>query len=124
MKAFVKVPVLISPRYVSFRGYEGDVISLSVTIKAMEKKPLELEPAHFNLAERVTYNVEVIEPGKIYKIHFKNKPAPAGIFNGVLQLKTNYPEKSEITIPIRAKFRNKVVGTNRNRTEKTIPKKP
>lgn len=36
---------------------------------------------------------------------FTSIPGPAGTYRGVLRLKTNYPEKPEITIPIRARFR-------------------
>ena len=109
IEAFVKVPILISPRYVSFTTYEGRVVSRSIMITANEDEPLKLEPADFNLSDIMTYDMEVVEPGKVFKITFVNKPIPAGTVNGMLQLKTNYPEKPELSIPIRARFRKKVV---------------
>lgn len=124
IKGFVKVAILVSPSYVSLRGYEGSVASRFITITAMEKRPLKLEPAGFNLSERVTYRIEVIEPGKKFRVYFKNRPTPAGTFQGTLILRTNYPEKSQISIPISAKFRKQPASANTRKAGKTTPKDP
>ncbi len=104
IRAFVKVPIDISPEYVIFEGNEGQVLTQIVTITAQGEKPLKLEPMPFALAEKVTYRLEVIEPGKVFNILFKNTPPSKGSFNGSLKIRTNYPEKPVITIPLRAKF--------------------
>lgn len=118
IEAFIKVPILISPRYVSFTTYEGRVVSRSITITANEDEPLKLEPADFNLSAIMTYDVKVVEPGKVFKITFVNKPMPEGTVSGMLQLKTNYPEKPDISIPIRARFRKKIVRKAQPAAEK------
>jgi len=58
----------------------------------------------------VTYRIEEVEPGRLFKVHFTSIPGPAETYRGVLKLKTNYPEKPEIIIPIRARFRKGAKG--------------
>lgn len=110
IKAFVKVPIHLSTRYVYLRGLEGKVISRIVTITAKEEKALKLEPGHFNLSEKITYRIEEVELGKIFKVHFTSIPGLAGTHRGFLKLKTNYPEKPEINIQIRMKFKKEKQG--------------
>jgi len=105
IKAFVKAPIYLSPSYVYLKGLATQKITKTIKITAGEDKPLKLEPGHFTVSETVTYSIEEIEKGRVFGVHFTSIPGPAGIYRGVLRLKTNYPEKSEITIPIIAKFR-------------------
>jgi len=104
IKAFVKTPIYLSTRYVAFKGLAGRKITKTVRIRAEGNKPLKLEPSHFDLSKKVTYRIEEVEAGRIFKVHFTSIPGPAGIYQGVLKLKTNYPEKPEITIRIMGKF--------------------
>jgi hypothetical protein len=105
IKAFVKVSIHLSTRYVYLRGLIGEVITKTVKITAKEEKELKLVPSQFNLSEKVTYNIEEVEPGKIFKVHFSSIQGIVGTHRGFLQLKTNYPEKPEINIQIRTKFK-------------------
>lgn len=105
IKAFVKVPVSVSPRYVSFRGKAGQSIIRVVEIKAGLSKPLILSLDQFDLEGKVKYRLEEIEKGRRFKIHLTNIPGPKPVFSGFLSLKTNYPEKPVITIKIRGRFR-------------------
>ena len=86
------------------------MISRIVTITAKEEKALKLVPSDFNLSEKVTYNIEEVEPGKIFKIHFTSIPGIVGTHRGFLKLKTNYPDKPEINIQIRTKFKKEKQG--------------
>ena len=104
VKAFIKESIKISPDRLILKGKEGTALTQSVDIIAQEEKPLSLEPGDFNLKEKMTYRIEVIEPGKAFRIHFTNIPLQAGSFKGSLKLKTNYDEKPEITIPISGNF--------------------
>jgi hypothetical protein len=105
IKAFVKVPIHLSPRYVHLRGLAGQTIAKTITIRAQKDKPLNIETSHFDLEYEVVYKVEEVEKGRIFRIHFSNIPGPAKSYRGFLKLKTNYPEKPEITIIIRGTFR-------------------
>lgn len=104
IKAFVKVPVLISPRYVSFYGKAGQSISKVVEINAGLDKPLTLTPEEFNLDGKLTYRIEEVEKGQKFKIHFTSIPDPPQTYSGFLNFKTNYPEKPIINIMIRGRF--------------------
>ena len=120
IKAFVKVSILVTPKSVSFTGYEGQVLSRTVKITAKEEKPLEIAPVRFNIEDKIEYKIETIEPGKIFEIHFTNKPAQAGTYIGELRLKTNYPDKPDITIPLRARFRKHRVTGNPESSMKSV----
>ncbi len=104
IKAFIKVPISLSPRYVSLYGKEGQKITKVVEIRANLEKPLTLTPEGFNLEGKLTYRIDEMEKGRRFKIHFTNTPGPSQRFHGVLNLKTNYPEKPIIDIRIRGRF--------------------
>jgi hypothetical protein len=98
------VPIYISPRYVYLRGIAGQTTTRTVQIKAELDKPLKLEPTGFDLGSKVIFKLEELEVGKTFLIRFTNIPGSAGTYHGVLKLKTNYPEKPEISIRVRGKF--------------------
>ena len=104
IKAFVKALIYLSPRYVNLRGTEGQSITGVVEIRAGLDKPLTLEPGQFNLEDKVKYTIEEIEKGRRFKVHFTNIPGPSQTYRGFLKLKTNYPEKPEVTIWIKGRF--------------------
>jgi hypothetical protein len=105
IKAFVKVPIYLSSKYVYLRGLAGRKITKTVRIRAEGNKLLKLEQSHFDLSKKVTYRIEEVEAGRIFKVHFTSIPGPAGTYQGVLKLKTNYPERPEITIRVMGKIR-------------------
>jgi hypothetical protein len=104
LKAEVKVAIRLSKRVVFLEGQEGQSTSQDVRIMGKLDKPLKIEPEVFNLEDKVTYEIETLEPDKLYRILFTNLPGPRGIYHGYLRLKTNYPERPKITIRIRGKF--------------------
>jgi hypothetical protein len=104
INAFVKVPIYLSNRYVYLTGIADRKITRTIIIKAHEKSPLKLEHSSFDLSKTVAYTIREVKPGRVFKIHFTSIPGSVGTYRGVLKLKTNYPEKPEITILIRAKF--------------------
>ncbi len=103
--AFVKVPIYLSTRYVYLVGQAGQTTTRTIKIRGELVKPLKLEPAQFDLSSKVIYRMEEVEVGKTFLLHFTNIPGSAETYYGELKLKTNYPEKPEISIRIRGKFR-------------------
>ena len=85
-------------------GKEGQKVTKIVEIKAGLDEPLALTLEEFNLEGKLTYRIEEIEKGRRFKIHFTSIPGPSQRFNGFLNLKTNYPEKSIINIRIMRSF--------------------
>jgi hypothetical protein len=115
IRAFVKVPIYISSRYVYISGLAGQKITRTVSVRAEENKPLKLEPSYFDLGKRLTYRIEEVKLGRIFKIHFTSIPGPVGTFRGILKLKTNYPEKPQIAIRVRAQFKKGARTKNRGK---------
>ena len=106
IEAFVKAVISVSPKYISLKGMADRKITKTVRVRAQEDKPLKLEPSHFNLSNKVDYRIEEVEAGREFRIHFTSIPDNVGIYRGFLKLKTNYPERPEITIRIKGKFRD------------------
>jgi hypothetical protein len=107
VKALVKVPIYISPRYVNFYGKVGNTLTRVVEVRAELDRPLKLTPTKFTLSEKLTYTVEEIEKGRRFRISFTSIPGPHQTYRGFLKLKTNYPEKPEITLWVRGRIQKK-----------------
>jgi len=105
IKFFVKTPIYFYPKNINLRARVGQKVTKTIRIKAGEELPLKLEESHFDLAEKVTYRMEEVIAGREFKILFTSIPGPAENYRGVLRLKTNYPERPEITIPIRGNIK-------------------
>jgi hypothetical protein len=102
--ANVRVPIHLSTYYVMITGAEGRAETKTVEIRAELDKPLTLTPVAFNLEEKLTYSLEEVDKGRRYLLHFKTLPGASGSHQGFLKLQTNYEEKPELTIRIRARL--------------------
>ncbi len=104
LEAYVRPLISITPATLFLEGREGEVVKGSVEIRAQKETPLRLEPLRFDLGEKVTYSLEEVEPGRLYRAHFSSAPGLSGTSYGQLRLRTNYPEKPGISIRIRYKI--------------------
>ena len=100
IKATVKAIISVHPRSVSLRGKKDAPIVKQVTLVAHEDMPLEITPVKFSLSDKASYDIETINKGKTYRITFRNKWKKTGAYRGVLELKTNYPDKPLLKIKI------------------------
>jgi hypothetical protein len=100
------VPISVEPSTVRLSGKKDAIVTGSVEITAGLDKPLSLEPIRFDLERRATYRIEEIEMGRKFVVYFSNVPGAADSFSGSLSLRTNYDEKSTVTIKVRGKFKN------------------
>ncbi len=107
IKAFVKVAIHLSKGRVYLKAFAGQKITKTITIRAELDRPLKIETSHFDLDKKVSYKIEEVKAGRIYRIHFTNIPGPPEIYHGSLKLKTNYPEKPEIKIRINGRFKKR-----------------
>ena len=107
ISAFVKTPIHLSPRYVHLYAKDEKSVTKVVEVRAELDKPLKLTPDKFNLAEKVTYAIEEIEEGRKFQIRFTSIPGLEQAYRGFLTLKTNYPEKPEVTLRIRGSVNSK-----------------
>ena len=106
MRIHVKVPISQSRRAVRLVGKAGQEVTAMVEMRALLDKPLKIEVESFDLKGKVTYEMEEVEEGKVYRVHLKNVPGPAETYRGQLKLKTNYSEKPELIIMVRGRFIN------------------
>jgi hypothetical protein len=104
IQVFIKVPIYVTPQNVYLRGPADQKVMAAVTVKGDGTKDLKLEETEFTLSEKVTYTIEEIESGKLYRIHFTRLPGEVGVYRGILKLKTTYPEKPELAIRLTAQF--------------------
>ncbi len=115
IKAFIKVPILVSPGLVYFSCFAEDTIKKVVTISAGEDKPLSLNLISFPLSDKVDYRMETVEAGRLFNVILTNKKGVSGWYNGLLKFETNYPEKPAITIRVigQIRTRNRVLQEKR-----------
>jgi len=104
LEASIRPLISIAPAVVYLEGKAGQIVKTSVEIKGKKGRNLTLEPFHFDLQDKVVYTLEEIEPGTRYTVHFSNVQDLSGTSFGLLRLKTNYPEKPEVSIRIRCRF--------------------
>lgn len=104
VKAFVRAPIYVNPRYVRLYGREDQSVTRVIEIRAGLDKDLRLEPSQFNLEGKVKYTIEEIDKGRKFKVYFTNISSVAGAYRGFLNLKTNYDEKPVLNIRISGRF--------------------
>jgi len=105
VKAFVRVPITVSPRFVILRGRADRELSQNVKIEAGLEKPLLIEADRSRLEGRVRYEIQEIEKGRAYQIRFTSVPGKPGRFSGFLNVTTNYEEKPLLNIRVRTDLR-------------------
>ena len=103
----VKAPIYVSSRYIRLYGVEGADISKTVEIRSERSKSLNLTITEFNLKNKLKYTIETVEKGKKYRIKFSVLPGNNRNFNGILKLRTSYPEMPLITFVIHGRFTKK-----------------
>lgn len=104
LRADVQVAIHVMPRYVSIFTPKETQMTRVVEIKAGLETPLTLEPLFFDLDGKVSYEIQEIHRGKVFHIVFTNDPGLEGSIQGLLALKTNYPESPEVRIPVRVRI--------------------
>ena len=98
----------MSPLRVDLYAMEGESVTRVVEVKSNLNEPMTLAPLEFQLQEKVTYEIEEIEKGRLFRIRFTNIPGPVETFRGSLRLKTNYREKPVVTITIWGRIAKRV----------------
>jgi hypothetical protein len=104
--ALVKTPIMVSDKMVFLQGTTQETITRSIDIKGELGKPLKLEPVDYTLDKKVKFNIEEVTKGKHYRVTFTSIPNVGIYYQGLLKLRTSYPEKPELVIHVRGKFLN------------------
>jgi len=101
--AFIRPIINLSTSKIFLKGKEHQSITRVVKVRAGLDIPLTLTAGQFNLSEKLTYTITEIEEGRIFQIRFTSIPGPPQTYRGFLKVKTNYPEKPELTIWIKGR---------------------
>lgn len=98
VEAFVKPAISVLPKRLSLDGDKDKTLKGTVQIRAMIERPLKLEVVGFSLQDDLTYQIRELEKGKAFDITFSTLPGRKQRFRGFLRLKTNYPERPDVTV--------------------------
>jgi hypothetical protein len=104
LRATIKPVITLSGSPVFLRGKKNASVTGEVEISTDLDRPLTLTPEQFTLSGKVTYSLSEIEKGKRYQVSFQAVAGKGESYRGYLKLKTNFPEKPEITIWIVARL--------------------
>jgi len=106
VRANIKVPIQISPKYLYFAGFSDTRLTKQVTITSKEEEPLRIEAASFDLEGKLTYDIKEVQAGREFLVIVTTVPEVSGTYLGSLKLKTNYTKKPELTINIRGRIKD------------------
>ena len=106
LRAHVKPVFTLSGTAVVFTGKKNTGMTRDIEIATGLDRPLILTPSQFTLSGKVIYSISEIEKEKRYKVTFQNVAGKRENYRGFLKLKTNFPEKPEVTLWIVGRFDN------------------
>ena len=104
LRANIKPIITLSGKAVQFTGKKDVSVTEDIEITAGTDRNLILTPKQFTLPGKVTWSMEELEKGKKFRVRIKSIPGSSEDYRGHLTLKTNFPEKPEITIWIIGRF--------------------
>jgi hypothetical protein len=104
----VWVPILQLPRGVGLRGIAGDKIEATVQLVAQKPDPLTLEVSKIFPPEKIAVELKETEKGRAFELHIVNKVDGEERYAGQVILKTNYPEKPELSLSIGANIQGPI----------------
>ena len=106
IEALIKTPITVSDKMVFLKGTHQETVTKTVDIKGELDKPLKLDPVDYTLDKQVNFNIEEVAKGKHFRVTFTSIPNTGNSYQGLLKLKTSYPEKPELLIYVMGRFKN------------------
>jgi len=104
----VWVPILQSPRRAALMGVLGDKIETTVDLLAQKPEPLTLEIVNVSPLDKFAVELKETEKGRGYELHIVNKVEKEDRYDGQIVLKTNYPDRAELLIPVAANIQGPI----------------
>ena len=104
IRANIKPILTLSAKSVQFTGRNDVSITKEIEIGAGIDRTLVITPQLFTLPGKVTWSMQEIQKGKKFSIRLKSIAGSSEDYRGFLTLKTNFPEKPELTIWIIGRF--------------------
>ncbi len=104
IRANIKPVLILSGKAIYFTGKDDLAATKEIEINAGIDRTLIISPQQFTLSGKVDYSIAEIEKGKRYRVTFTSVPGTSKSYRGFLSLKTNFPEKPELTLWIIGRF--------------------
>ncbi len=102
LKGTIWAPIIQKPQRVYLTGVAGDKIEGKASLLAQKPEPLTLELIKVFPPDKMAAQLKETEPGRVYELHVVTNVEKQGRFAGQVVLKTNYPEKPQLSIPVAA----------------------
>jgi len=94
---------------VILQGYYGDTASNKVTITSLDEQPLEITQINSTMDDKIKYELETIEKGKVYNLKIMTSSGIKKSFLGYVLLKTNNQKVPEFKIMVAGKVDKKEI---------------
>ena len=104
IRANIRPVLTLSAKSVQFKGRSDVSITKEIEIGTGIDRTLIITPLRFTLPGKVTWSLKEIQKGKRFRVRLKSVPGASEDYRGFLTLKTNFPEKPELTIWIIGRF--------------------
>jgi len=93
--------------YIALMGTNGNVPTGHVKIINHHESPVKITGVDNDLPDRVRWRIEEIKPGFVYKLEVEDISRNDGDYTAHLTIRTDNPEKPELTLIVRGEIREK-----------------
>ena len=108
LKGEVKTHISLEPGgYISLVGVKGNAPLEHVEIINNHESPVKITGVDNDLPDRVRCRIEKIKPGFVYRLEVKDISKKGGDYTAHLTIRTDNPEKPELTLIVRGEIREK-----------------
>ena len=108
LKGEVKSHISLEPGgYISLTGLKGESPPGHVEIINNHESPVKLTGVDNDQPDRVRWRVEEITPGFVYRLEVEDISTKGGDYTAHLTIRTDNPEKPELTLIVRGEIREK-----------------
>lgn len=108
LKGEVKAHISLDPGgYISLTGVKGAAPLGHVEIINHHENPVKIFGVDNDLPDRVRWRIEEIKPGFVYRLEVEDISKNGGDYTAHLTIRTDNPEKPELTLIVRGEIREK-----------------
>ena len=108
LKGKVKTHISLEPGgYISLTGVKGKAPPGHVEIINNHEGPVKITGVDNDLPDRIRWRIEEIKPGFVYRLGVDDISKNGGDYTAHLTIRTDNPEKPELTLIVRGEIREK-----------------
>jgi len=108
LKGKVKPHISLEPGgYISIVGVKGEAPLGHVEIINHHESPVKITGVDNDLPDRVSWRIKEIKPGFVYMLEVEDISKNGGDYTAHLTIRTDNPEKPELTLIVRGEIREK-----------------